>query len=54
MREGLLSATRIGGDDHDRYRVNVLWFLIGLIILAGIIYLAIWVIQTFVTPSQRS
>jgi hypothetical protein len=30
--------------------INVLWFLIGLIILAGIIYLAIWVIETFVTP----
>jgi len=30
--------------------VNVLWFLIGLIILAGIIWLAIWVIEQFVTP----
>lgn len=29
--------------------VNVLWFLIGLIILAGVIYLAIWVIEQFVT-----
>jgi len=29
--------------------VNVLWFLIGLIILCGIIYLAIWVIESFVT-----
>lgn len=30
--------------------INILWFLIGLIILAGIIYLAIWVIESFVTP----
>ena len=30
--------------------INVLWFLIGLIILCGIIYLAIWVIESFVTP----
>jgi len=30
--------------------INVLWFLIGLIILAGIIYLAIWVIETFINP----
>ena len=30
--------------------INVLWFLVGLIILAGIIYLAIWVIESFVTP----
>jgi hypothetical protein len=28
--------------------ISVLWFLIGLIILAGIVYLAIWVIETFV------
>jgi hypothetical protein len=28
--------------------VNVLWFLVGLIILCGIIYLAIWVIEQFV------
>src|SRR5262245_48699351 len=28
--------------------INVLWFLIGLIILAGIIYLAIWVIESFI------
>jgi hypothetical protein len=28
--------------------VSVLWFLIGLIILCGIIYLAIWVIESFV------
>lgn len=30
--------------------VNVLWFLIGLIVLAGIIYLAIWVIESFIYP----
>jgi hypothetical protein len=30
--------------------ISVLWFLIGLIILCGIIYLAIWVIESFVTP----
>lgn len=30
--------------------INVLWFLIGLIILAGIIYLAIWVIESFINP----
>jgi hypothetical protein len=30
--------------------ISVLWFLIGLIILCGIIYLAIWVIENFVTP----
>jgi hypothetical protein len=29
--------------------INVLWFLIGLIVLCGIIYLAIYVIETFVT-----
>jgi hypothetical protein len=29
--------------------ISVLWFLIGLIILCGIIYLAIWVIEQFVT-----
>jgi hypothetical protein len=28
--------------------VNILWFLIGLIILCGIVYLAIWVIEQFV------
>jgi hypothetical protein len=28
--------------------VNVLWFLIGLIVLAGIVYLAIWVIEKFI------
>lgn len=30
--------------------ISVLWFLIGLIILCGIIYLAIWVIESFVYP----
>ena len=30
--------------------IGVLWFLIGLIILAGIIYLAIWIIEKFVYP----
>lgn len=30
--------------------ISVLWFLIGLIILAGIVYLAIWVINTFIYP----
>ena len=30
--------------------IGVLWFLIGLIILAGIIYLAIWVIESFIMP----
>jgi hypothetical protein len=30
--------------------INVLWFLIGLIILCGIVYLAIWVIEQFVHP----
>ncbi len=29
--------------------ISVLWFLIGLIVLCGIIYLAIWVIEKFVT-----
>lgn len=30
--------------------IGVLWFLIGLIILCGIIYLAIWVIELFIMP----
>lgn len=30
--------------------INVLWFLIGLIILAGVVYLAIWVIESFIYP----
>jgi formate hydrogenlyase subunit 3/multisubunit Na+/H+ antiporter MnhD subunit len=28
--------------------ISVLWFLIGLIVLAGVIYLAIWVIELFI------
>lgn len=28
--------------------INVLWFLIGLVILCGIVYLAIWVIEQFI------
>jgi len=30
--------------------ISVLWFLIGLIILCGIVYLAIWVIEQFIMP----
>jgi len=30
--------------------ISVLWFLIGLICLAGVIWLAIWVIESFVYP----
>ena len=30
--------------------ISVLWFLIGLIVLCGIVYLAIWVIEKFVYP----
>lgn len=30
--------------------IQVLWFLIGLIVLAGVIYLAIWVIESFIFP----
>jgi O-antigen ligase len=30
--------------------INVLWFLIGLICLAGVIYMAIYVIETFISP----
>jgi len=29
--------------------ISVLWFLIGLIVLCGIVYLAIWVIESFVS-----
>lgn len=29
---------------------NVLWFLIALIALCGVVYLAIWVIESFVHP----
>jgi len=30
--------------------IGVLWFLIGVIILAGIVYLAIWVVESFIYP----
>jgi hypothetical protein len=30
--------------------IAVLWFLVGLVILCGIVYLAIWVIEQFVYP----
>ena len=30
--------------------IGVLWFLIGLIVLAGAIWFAIWVIQKFIYP----
>jgi len=30
--------------------ISVLWFLIGIIILSGVVYLAIWVIESFVQP----
>jgi len=30
--------------------IDVLWFLIGIIILAGVVYLAIWVIEQFIQP----
>jgi hypothetical protein len=30
--------------------ISILWFLVGIVILAGVIYLAIWVIEKFVTP----
>jgi hypothetical protein len=30
--------------------IQVLWFLIGLICLAGVVYLAIWVIEQFISP----
>ncbi len=30
--------------------ISVLWFLIGLIVLCGIVYIAIWVIEAFVYP----
>jgi hypothetical protein len=30
--------------------ISVLWFLIGLIILCGVIYLVIWVVEQFVMP----
>lgn len=30
--------------------IGVLWFLVGVIILAGIVYLAIWVVESFIYP----
>jgi hypothetical protein len=30
--------------------ISVLWFLIGLIVLCGIVYIAIWVVESFVYP----
>jgi uncharacterized protein YhhL (DUF1145 family) len=30
--------------------IGILWFLVFLVILAGVIYLAIWVIENFVHP----
>ena len=30
--------------------IQIMWFLIGLIALAGIIYLALWVIESFIHP----
>jgi peptidoglycan biosynthesis protein MviN/MurJ (putative lipid II flippase) len=30
--------------------IGILWFLVGLILLAGVIYLAIWVIEQFIMP----
>lgn len=30
--------------------IGVLWFLIGVIVLAGVVYLAIWVIENFIRP----
>jgi len=30
--------------------INVLWFLIGLIVLCGVVWLAIWVIEQFIMP----
>lgn len=30
--------------------IGVLWFLIGLIVLCGVIYFAIWVIEQFAYP----
>lgn len=37
-----------GGCDMISIAISVLWFLIGLIVLAGIIYLAIYVIEKFI------
>jgi hypothetical protein len=30
--------------------IQVLWFLIGLIVLCGVIWLAIWVVEQFIMP----
>lgn len=30
--------------------IQVLWFLVGLIVLCGVVYLVIWVIENFVRP----
>jgi len=30
--------------------ISILWFLIGIIILAGVVWLFIWVIESFVQP----
>ena len=30
--------------------IAVLWFLVGIIVLAGIVYMAIWVIESFIHP----
>ena len=30
--------------------ISILWFLVGVVVLAGVIYLAIWVIESFVQP----
>ena len=30
--------------------INILWFLIALIVLAGVIWLTIWVIEQFIHP----
>ena len=30
--------------------IDVLWFLIGIIVLAGVVYLAMWVIEQFIRP----
>jgi len=30
--------------------IGVLWFLVGVIVLAGIVYLAIWVVENFIYP----
>jgi len=37
-----------GNTNMAAMAISVLWFLIGLICLAGVIYLAIWVIESFI------